>query len=452
MTNKDLSATFESYRRDRKRRRMENSGPTRHLGKNASVIQQLEEAERSQIREAQLAREANEFLADATRAAAGVVQHISEEVEKESEQRLGGEMEDFLGEVKNRAESCVKSLKTRCVDGDVASSGVPGMEVDDPGGLLNKIGDDFEDLPFEDSDLRDNDSGAFDVDETLAAEDEPPLSSDVRPASGIGQAAPSRPSERGSAAAPPVPVFSGEVSPDEEWQAAAEAEVGQVAKVGSRERLAALFGPPAGGEPVEPAALEPVAEPEPVVEAESIVEAEPVAALEPLDVEVGTLEDAEERSELGDLDQLEELEELDGLEEFEELEELEEFEDVEEPPALEVAPTLPEAAPEASMTPGLLLPQYELGGTGGFDGFGGTMDAGDASIVEELEGEVLEAPAEIDDDPLLLEEVASLGLHLAARLARDPKRMVAALRALLASDVLTPAEASEVLALLPQGG
>ncbi len=109
MTNSDLSHDFESYRRDRNKRRLREDG-LRDLGAKGEVIRQLEAVEEEATRNAQLAREATEFFADATRTAAGVVQQINDDREVESRERIGGDVEEFLGEVRRTAESCVRSL------------------------------------------------------------------------------------------------------------------------------------------------------------------------------------------------------------------------------------------------------------------------------------------------------------------------------------------------------
>ena len=94
---------FESYRRERTKRRLEEA-PRRDLGDNANVLRQLEAAEQHEVREQQLTREVHEFFQAATRQAAGIVSHVTESAEEELALSVGREMGDFLEETIRRAQ------------------------------------------------------------------------------------------------------------------------------------------------------------------------------------------------------------------------------------------------------------------------------------------------------------------------------------------------------------
>lgn len=104
MKQSDMDSSFEKYRRDRTFRRLQSAGDKRGDGRSSSVLQQLEAAERSELRSETLSREVHEFFADATRTAAGIVQNISENHEQEADRKIRRDIEDFLQDVIRRAE------------------------------------------------------------------------------------------------------------------------------------------------------------------------------------------------------------------------------------------------------------------------------------------------------------------------------------------------------------
>jgi polyhydroxyalkanoate synthesis regulator phasin len=113
MRNKDLESSFEEYRRDRTFRRLQNSGPSRPMGKNSQILQQIEAAEHHEVREERLTREVHEFFADATRTAANIVQKIHGTAEEEVVQRMRSEIQDFLQDVIRRAGLFLSEMKRR---------------------------------------------------------------------------------------------------------------------------------------------------------------------------------------------------------------------------------------------------------------------------------------------------------------------------------------------------
>ena len=117
MKQSDMDSSFEKYRRDRTFRRLQSAADKRHDPKTASVLAQLEAAERSEVRSETLSREVHEFFADATRQAAGIVQQISQDHEQHKGLRLGSEIEDFLHDVIQRAETFMNALHQQRPDG-----------------------------------------------------------------------------------------------------------------------------------------------------------------------------------------------------------------------------------------------------------------------------------------------------------------------------------------------
>ena len=110
MNSGDLER-FESFRRERNRRRLEG-GPTRHLGKQASVLRELEEAENREIRNQQLTREVQEFFEEATRTAASIVSQVAETAEEQLQRTVADEMSEFLTATIRRAQEFVQLVRT----------------------------------------------------------------------------------------------------------------------------------------------------------------------------------------------------------------------------------------------------------------------------------------------------------------------------------------------------
>ena len=80
------------------------------MGKNAAILQQIEEAERNEVHNERLTREVHEFFSDATRTAADIVQRITGTHEEASASKLHCEIQDFLNDVIARAESFMTAL------------------------------------------------------------------------------------------------------------------------------------------------------------------------------------------------------------------------------------------------------------------------------------------------------------------------------------------------------
>ena len=113
MKTRDLESSFEEYRRDRTYRRLQNSKPTRPMGKNQAVLKQIEAAELGEVRDERLTREVHDFFADATRTAAGIVNRIADDKEEEEAQKMRSEIHEFLHDVIRRAECFMTALKDR---------------------------------------------------------------------------------------------------------------------------------------------------------------------------------------------------------------------------------------------------------------------------------------------------------------------------------------------------
>ncbi|MFO1051978.1 MAG: hypothetical protein U1F36_07170 [Planctomycetota bacterium] len=102
---------FESYRRERNKRRLEGA-PQREMGDNATVLRQLEEAEVKEVREQQITREVHEFLQAATKQAAGIVAHVTETAEERLRESVSSEMAEFLRETIRRVQEFMVHVST----------------------------------------------------------------------------------------------------------------------------------------------------------------------------------------------------------------------------------------------------------------------------------------------------------------------------------------------------
>jgi hypothetical protein len=102
---------FDSYRRQRNKRRLEGA-PHRDLGDNALVLRQLEAAEQKEVREQQLTREVHEFFAAATKQAAGIVAAVTENAEEQLDATVSRDMSEFLRETIRRAQELMAVVQS----------------------------------------------------------------------------------------------------------------------------------------------------------------------------------------------------------------------------------------------------------------------------------------------------------------------------------------------------
>lgn len=109
MSPSNTDPNFEQFRRQRKRAQVRYSGPQR----TDSVVREIQEYESKQIHEARLTREVHEFLEDATRQAASIVEKVTIAAEHEVAERLQTEMQTFLAETVRRATTFLMQVQTK---------------------------------------------------------------------------------------------------------------------------------------------------------------------------------------------------------------------------------------------------------------------------------------------------------------------------------------------------
>jgi hypothetical protein len=117
-----MHAGFESYRRERNRRRFDQGGH-RQVGKNPTILRELEAAEQREARNQQLSREVHEFFEDATRTAANIVSQVTEIAESAHDQHISREMSEFLTDTFRRVQEFI-SLLQRTQNPNVAQTEV----------------------------------------------------------------------------------------------------------------------------------------------------------------------------------------------------------------------------------------------------------------------------------------------------------------------------------------
>ncbi len=109
MSPSNTDPNFEQFRRQRKRAQVRYSGPQR----TDAVVREIQEYESKQIHEARLTREVHEFLEDATRQAASIVEKVTIAAEHEVAERLQTEMQTFLAETVRRATTFLMQIQTK---------------------------------------------------------------------------------------------------------------------------------------------------------------------------------------------------------------------------------------------------------------------------------------------------------------------------------------------------
>ena len=112
----DLEASFELFRRERVRRRVEQEARDAS-DQPGAVWKQLDEADNREVRSAELTREVHDFFAGATRTAAGIVQQLAESHERQSNSQLQAEVREFLEDVISRAENFMMEIQSRRQEG-----------------------------------------------------------------------------------------------------------------------------------------------------------------------------------------------------------------------------------------------------------------------------------------------------------------------------------------------
>jgi hypothetical protein len=103
---------FEKFRRERRQRRAQFGGVPATAPRSAG-IKDVEAYEARQVHETRLSREVHDFLAQATKQAAAIVEKVTQAAEAESSQRLVREMHDFLEETVRRAAKFMQMVQAQ---------------------------------------------------------------------------------------------------------------------------------------------------------------------------------------------------------------------------------------------------------------------------------------------------------------------------------------------------
>ncbi|MCC6671642.1 MAG: hypothetical protein IT458_11305 [Planctomycetes bacterium] len=112
MTKGSPDSSFEKFAKDRRFRRAQASEGFQPQGKNYQVMRAIEAAEANEVRDQRLSRDVQSFFEDATRVAATMVQKYAERKQTEEGQKIRDEMERFLYESIQRAQSFIVALQS----------------------------------------------------------------------------------------------------------------------------------------------------------------------------------------------------------------------------------------------------------------------------------------------------------------------------------------------------
>jgi hypothetical protein len=108
MKNGDIN--FDKFRKDRRHRRAQFGGVPATEAK-ANGLRDAEAYEERQVHETRLTRDVHDFLAQATRQAAAIVEKVTQAAEVETTQRLSREVQEFLQETMRRAASFLRLVQ-----------------------------------------------------------------------------------------------------------------------------------------------------------------------------------------------------------------------------------------------------------------------------------------------------------------------------------------------------
>ncbi len=110
----DNGKEFESFRQKRQNRRFKSGGTASAPVADAkSKLQRaIEEEERKEMVERQLAREVQDFVEETTRLAASILNQVSSQEEEHHHRQIGQEMKEFFQATLMRAETMLESLRS----------------------------------------------------------------------------------------------------------------------------------------------------------------------------------------------------------------------------------------------------------------------------------------------------------------------------------------------------
>ena len=113
---------FELYRRQRQRVRRIASGDSQPISGVNNALRELEAVEAREDRDRHLQREVSDFFESARLTAVDIVQKVAEDAKEQTEERLGGEVHEFLLDSLTRMQALIEEVLAR--DGDVPSEQV----------------------------------------------------------------------------------------------------------------------------------------------------------------------------------------------------------------------------------------------------------------------------------------------------------------------------------------
>jgi len=109
-------SNFEKFRRERRQRRAQFGGMPATAAK-PHAASDVEAYEARQVHETRLTRDVQDFLAEATKQAASIVEKVTQIAEAEAAQRLAREMQEFLEETVRRAARFMTLVQARAQPG-----------------------------------------------------------------------------------------------------------------------------------------------------------------------------------------------------------------------------------------------------------------------------------------------------------------------------------------------
>ena len=115
---------FDAFRREHTRKRAQTKSNNFAAGYENSALQQLEQAERLEVRDQQLTREVQDFFAVATQQAAAIVERVAHDAEAQAGERMQGEVEGFLNDTLSRMNSFIMTVMQQRQNADQSETHV----------------------------------------------------------------------------------------------------------------------------------------------------------------------------------------------------------------------------------------------------------------------------------------------------------------------------------------
>lgn len=112
MNPSTADSNFEKFRRERLQRRAQ-FGNSPVTAQKSNSVNDVEAYEQRQIHETMLTRDVHDFLAEATKHAATIVERVTQVAEAETAHKMAREMHEFLEETMRRAARFMDMVKSR---------------------------------------------------------------------------------------------------------------------------------------------------------------------------------------------------------------------------------------------------------------------------------------------------------------------------------------------------